>query len=430
MHACSHCFIKSTGGLSTWLGSLPSLSKGLRMECTDNCSFEVYEKTNFTCPQLVDYCSAYEHWVRLKWNIDTVINISLVIAGCGALISYILMMMVFRLPSFNGVSYIYHKAIVVMEIVHMFVMAQVRVQVSPDRPGLDHLPFQAGLRRLLTFDQSTYSYVVYLEILRELWIIGDFMKLTTSMLTTFLSLERFIAVCIPMWFGVINRPTVAWSSVVVSILVGLLHMVPVFTRAIVQGPVGNNTTGWIVVSKTGRQAEQVGGDESVSDVIYCVKIVCCITMGIFCIGVAAGLALQSKKHTSMTSDARSKWKETRRLSILQLIIASLQIVDHVMWVADNVIADQQTPSPLLGPEAVGSLDYNTAIGVIQHEILWRWTAACSEVTGILDHATKFPLYLVGVKSFRVGFGTLCSQCNSAVQRLGGKVGEPNGVGPQ
>lgn len=100
---------------------------------TADCSFDLPfsdRTTNFTCDQLSTYWAAYASWTKTEQLIDTVINISLFLAGCSAFVSYVLMVIVFRSPYFNGASYIYHKATIVMEIVHMAVMAQVRSRFS------------------------------------------------------------------------------------------------------------------------------------------------------------------------------------------------------------------------------------------------------------------------------------------------------------
>lgn len=98
------------------------------MSCINDCSFQLHsdnETSKFTCQQVHDYCHAFTTWAVIESRIATCVNVSLVIAGTGALISYILMLVVFRYPCFNGATYIYHKSIVVMELVHMLVMAQV-----------------------------------------------------------------------------------------------------------------------------------------------------------------------------------------------------------------------------------------------------------------------------------------------------------------
>src|SRR5687768_13633352 len=99
------------------------------MNCNVGCQFQsAYYNliTNFTCSQLIDYCQAYENWTTLDKVINDLVGIILLFAGCGGFISYILMIIVLRSPDFNGASFIYHKAIVWMELLHMFVMAEVR----------------------------------------------------------------------------------------------------------------------------------------------------------------------------------------------------------------------------------------------------------------------------------------------------------------
>lgn len=101
------------------------------MTCSVGCQFQhIYNDgvTNFTCEQLIEYCQYYEKSINLEKKIDNCISIILLLAGCGGFISYILMLIVFRSPDFNGPSFIYHKSIAWMELIHMFIMGTVSLQ--------------------------------------------------------------------------------------------------------------------------------------------------------------------------------------------------------------------------------------------------------------------------------------------------------------
>lgn len=224
------------------------------------------------------------------------------------------------------------------------------------------------------------------------------MKLSTSMVTTFLSMERFIAIWFPKAFARFNQPKVAWICVLISFLFSLLSFSPAFSEHLEERIADNKTT-W-VSALTG---SNVGGNLAVTYIIYAAKAVTSIVMVVCCIGVAIGLVVKSKKTTSMTTTARSKWRENRRLSILQVIIAALQIIDHVMWVISSVVVDAQPPAMYLGLEAITMLTYEEAMNAVEYKFFSRWTFASQEVTGILDHAARLPLYLVGMKKFRIGF---------------------------
>lgn len=223
------------------------------------------------------------------------------------------------------------------------------------------------------------------------------------MVTTFLSMERFIAIWFPRSFTAINKPKVARAACILSFLIGLLHLSPPFAFDIVP-QTGNGTDGlYKAVSKTG--GLHIGGDEAVSTIIYGIKIITSIAMIVFCIGVAVGLVLKSKKTETMTSGAGSKWRENRRLSILQLVIAGMQIIDHIFWVVSFIIQDKQ-PWPLnLGADAIKDPGYtfDTAMYVLRYREVWRWVFASQEMSGQLDHATRLPIYIIGMKKFKEGF---------------------------
>lgn len=73
--------------------------------CNVQCKYQEFydaQKTNFTCEELVAYCLDYEKWTKTEHLIDTVIDVSLLMSGCGGFFSYILMVVVFRVPDFNG----------------------------------------------------------------------------------------------------------------------------------------------------------------------------------------------------------------------------------------------------------------------------------------------------------------------------------------
>lgn len=99
------------------------------MDCSTNCNFTSvlrHGSTNFTCQQLTSYCEKYTNWTTCELIISDSVYYSQIFAGFGGLICYVLMYLTFRLPTFEGPSYLYHKSMVILELVHMAVMLQVR----------------------------------------------------------------------------------------------------------------------------------------------------------------------------------------------------------------------------------------------------------------------------------------------------------------
>lgn len=229
------------------------------------------------------------------------------------------------------------------------------------------------------------------------------MKLSTSMVATFLSMERFVAIWFPRWFAVISKPKVTWTFVLISSATSFLHVVPAFTRTIMPAVAENTTHSWTPMSKSSRSESSVAGNETVSDIIYCLKVLTCVAMAVFCTGVAAGLIIQSKKVSSMTTSARARWERNRRLSILQLAIALLLIFDHLLWVAHNLFRDRRPMPYLLGADAVTYLEFDLAVYILRYRRVWKWTAMFQDLAGIFDHSTRLPLYLLGMEKFRKAF---------------------------
>lgn len=248
--------------------------------------------------------------------------------------------------------------------------------------------------------EDTKSYVVYRDLLLYMWVVGDAMKLSVTATTTFLSMERCIAIWTPILFGRINSSRLVSLFIAISVFTGLLHLSPAFCGS--------------PVSKRGQSEDHVlqlnwygksGANELVSALIYVLKIGTCVAIFIFCVLVATGLVVQSRKAESMTTAAKDKWKSTRRLCILQMVVAVSTLIDHVTWVVNKVIKDRYQ-NDIIGPEAVVRLSYTEAINNIDHKALYIWTWMVQSVTGEIDHCGRFLLYLLCMKKFRDAFLSL------------------------
>lgn len=98
------------------------------MSCDDECGFGIdwsRSSTNFTCSQVISYCQKYVKTYSLCDKLKSTVDYTHIIFGIIGFFSYIIMFLMYRTKSFSSVSFIYHRCMVYMEIVHMIVMIQV-----------------------------------------------------------------------------------------------------------------------------------------------------------------------------------------------------------------------------------------------------------------------------------------------------------------
>lgn len=125
---------------------------------------------NIACAEWAVISAKYVDWAEKDAKVATIIYYSLIMAGLFGVISYILMSLTLRLPAFRGPSYLYHKSMAIMEILHMGVMVQVSMPPLSNARRYQSC-FQAGICLLIPHSE-TKSYVVYRDLLLNMWVLA------------------------------------------------------------------------------------------------------------------------------------------------------------------------------------------------------------------------------------------------------------------
>lgn len=245
--------------------------------------------------------------------------------------------------------------------------------------------------------QETQAQIVYRDVLLYLWVFGDAVKLSVTILTMFICMERFLAIWAPNLFNRINKAKIVWALIAASTIIGLLHLSPAFTGY----PSLKPNEQEVYIKKLNFYGES-GVNEFVFKLIYGIKIASCIAIFILCLFVATGMIIKSKKAENMTTTGKEKWKSTRRLCVLQMVIAIPTLIDHITWVTNKIIIDNHNVYTF-GIEALLHLDYNRAMYEIEYKSLFIYTWMVQTALGAIDHCCRFLFYFAFMKNFRDAF---------------------------
>lgn len=346
------------------------------LDCLLKFGFLAFENTTqFTKEQLFNYCTVYIDFDRFNTAIDSTVGISMVVTGALGLFNYVFTFLTFsRGDSFEGPSFIYHKAMALVELVLMAIM------------------LQYGVLRILHFPGG-YPTIFWDNQFWSGWMFGDTVKLFVLCMTAFVSFERVIAVWFPMHFRLVDRISVVAISIAVSGLIGSLHLTSIAAMKVIRrddGTYGGDRT------EFGKSFAY----ECIDDVIYFIKLSLGVAILLMCIAIVFGIILRQRKAAAMSLDGRRNWKTVKRACYLQLIVAVTALIDQAAWVAFRMV-DQ--PYPSVGTPAVQWLPYETAM-----DNLWRMrrrvTFETIQVfTGELDHGGRFYFYLIFHRTFREVF---------------------------
>lgn len=357
-----------------------------KMLCGDislpNVSY-LQSRTNFTPHQLSEYVHSY---IALSCGDSfafLIVAHGLIISGTVGIISYILMLASLDQSKLilSPCTMIYHKAIIFFEFPHMVVMANYGLLVLYKNQ----------------FPQ-TYALTMWLEKLAYGWHLGDWSKLAVSTLTAFLTVERFVAVCIPAKFDRVNRNFVAYTAVGVSVFIGSAHIWAIFTKEIFWN-------------------EKVGLFESqdtwfgksiffrfITQFINVTKIFLCISIFILSVITIVKLKMQAGKISQMSLDAKQQWRSKRRVCTFSFVIGICILIDHLLWVAHKITSTYLAPLSI-DPDTVVSSGqpFEEAMADVQYGKLVVATGHMQGWMGQAVHAWRFYIYLALNKTMRGGF---------------------------
>lgn len=226
--------------------------------------------------------------------------------------------------------------------------------------------------------------------------------------TFFLSLERFLAVCCPIKYSVLNGRKYFLLSLVAAVLIGSLELIQLYG----QEAIGVQS----VLNETVYVFGCVDSDKClfyrryVAKVIVSVKIAIIISVVIFGIGIILKLHRRRRQVANMLS-AEAALREHQEM----VALCRFQMIDTICVVIDTIL----------------SLSWNMFVTLVRYYEDFPFEDECSYeafvfimnftiVVGILNlpetvspplaHAELFPLYLLFHKKFRMAFVSMLKTC--------------------
>lgn len=344
----------------------------MNFNITDSCLHDDYYNITLalTYDQLDSFCESKKAWSLTEIKLDLTIGYSMIIAGFIGMIGTVCMCITFWQRSTSSPSYLYYKAISVIELLHMVTL------------------IEYGVIRMLHFPPSK-GMCVWDQAFSFGWAIGDWVKLSVAVLTLAISMERCLAIWAPMTFAAINRRKAAYVCIVSSIMIGGVYL---FTLVLYFMSLTSGYIEWFKQTFAEMQ-----------NAIGYIKIIICLILAPITLAILIGLRMKSKRMSTMTSNNmknQENWDTVKRLCYLQLILSTSTLVDHLAWFSYRMTS-------LLSETA----DSNVHTFDEMQRVFWyKRLVDCVEVvqvlTGELLHCGKFYLYLFLNKSFRNTFLSL------------------------
>lgn len=281
---------------------------------------------------------------------------------------------------------IYHKAMVFMELFHMIIMIQAG--------ALRYCTMENNWALKFWIDQSGYG-----------WCFGNWFKLAISTLAAFLSLERFIAVCLPIFFDRTNQKPVAHGAICLSLCIGSAHVWQVFTAQVIY----DQTTKQYVSILT-PFANSLWYNFSVN-VIYSAKIGLSLFIFSLSVATAIGMKMKSKKIEAMSNNsARKDWKSKRSACILAYALGVTTLVDHIVWVAFKYYKENAVY--VTGANAIVKLNFDQALVHLHGIKSFFIVELVQRLLGQIVHSWRFFIYLATNPAMRNAFKKLFFRNNA------------------
>lgn len=343
-------------------------------------------RTNFTSDQLITYADRYINFKCSDIYVNRLVLHTCSITGFIGLVAYFLMLASLNRTKtlLSGCTMIYHEAIILLELPHMVVM------------------IESGLINIYASSiPISYSWLVWTRQFFDGWNLGDWTKLSVSTLTAFLTMERFVAVCIPTKFSYVDRNPIAYCAVIVSVLIGSAHMWAIFTTRIDfddQLYQYNVTKTWF--------SETTFFDFTL-DFIYCARIALCLIIFVLSVSIALTLAIQAKKVALMSSGAEQEWKAKLRVCLFSYIVGMCVLIDHLVWVVHKITADMFDDIDFDRAVTSGQ-SYEDGMEAISYRQLVVITGHIQAWMGQLVHGWRFFIYLACNQTMREGFKAVVS----------------------
>lgn len=334
---------------------------------------------NMTIQQIIDRLRVVTKERCSDHPVTIVVLYLFIFSGSLGMISYLVMLASLNRSKskLSKCTMIYHRATVIFEFPHLFITILC--------PALALFPPS-------DLDATNYIWMVWKSRFIMGWAIGDCFKFGISVITFFITLERFVGICVPTKFSKINVPQVAYGAVAVSFFFGTSHF-------------------WAILGKRVEYRAEISEYEIydtdfskkffynfVLQFIYVTKLTLCSCIFVLCLATVVGLRRKASKVAFMSSaNAVEEMKMSRRLCAFSSIIGSCVVLDHVFWVLYQELVVAWV-YPTVEEVMLGQVDPHDA----EHEqvlfIAWH-IYVCM---GLLVHSYRFFMYLAFTKSMREG----------------------------
>jgi hypothetical protein len=341
---------------------------------------ELQNVSNYTYEQLFDYVQIFyyqrcAHIIMLK-----VVAVIFLMSGFGGFLLYILMFpCIQRVSAMKGTTAIYHKALIVFELVHMIILAQYGV--------VKLLPIASPTNWFATIWRSKFT---------DGFAIGGCGRASASILSGFLTVERFVAICLPAKYANINKKSVAYASILICALLGSVQIWGIATMNVryddKKGVYVSEPT-WFGQNVYGLFLNFVSGMK-----IFLIFLIFPLSMA-----TAMTLRRQAKSMHSMSSNAKKEWLAKKQICTFCYIQGVCTLIDHLAWVLSTATNDTAysyiSPDSLIIENEVAKSYMETMKKMRYYQTniaMWFIQA----ITQGIVHGWRFLFYLLFFKSMR------------------------------
>ncbi len=318
---------------------------------------------NFTNTQKSSYNDSYIEYQSVVSALALFNHSLQIIFGLAGIIGGILDMKVLLHPDFRKPSFTYHKALVLNDFVYsifgVFVMGVVPLALQPS----DYRTFINDLC-------STYS---------------NFACLTAEAIILFMTLDRFVAVWLPLYFDFYNLYAVAVTTCILSFVSGLFYLVDFGMEKLVA-----TDKGYMLISTDLGKSTFLG---DFNDGVYYMELLVVYVLLFFSLVVVAGLCRPN--FAVGDSNAAKKSSLRRQLTILNLSCSIPAVSNCTIYVIRSTLLSGLK----IGPAAV-SMTYEAAMNDLHKALVKAIMYEFQVITGIMAHCLHFYLYVLLSANFR------------------------------
>lgn len=319
---------------------------------------------NWTTQQKLHYNESYESYEAIKASLALFNQALCIIFGIVGIIGGILDIFVLAHSDFSKPSYIYHKALVINDLVYSMIGILSRALIT-----------------LVCAPEDYRNFIIDMIL-----IYSNFACLTAEAIVLFMSFERVIAIWVPLRFDQVNRYSVAITTCVLSVLFGTTYLFDFGMEKLVYDEESKVYTS--VLTNFGQSDFLILFDY----IVYCGELVVVYTMLFFSVLVVVGLFKRNSALTEKNDHKKTSLKH--QLAVLTLSCAIPAAANCTAYVLRSTVLGGFKSGfkiNLLYSEAISELNK-----VVANTVVYEFQLA----TGIMAHCLHFYLYILLSSNFR------------------------------